>query len=114
MSVVAGDLGDALGAARRLGDEDDGLAPLTGAPQVGHPVLDAPAVLHGRLAGDVSHVRAAGRLSSDLPGSIDNCSRRVAPARRCDTVSQSSARARGSGTAAAGPRVSRRPLVTSS
>ena len=50
--VVAQQLDDALGAAGRGGDEQHGLARLARAPDLLHPVADAPAELDGGLAAE--------------------------------------------------------------
>ncbi len=50
--VIAEHLDGALGAAGRGGDEQDGLAGLARAPDLLHPVGDAPAELDGGLAAE--------------------------------------------------------------
>ena len=52
--VVGEQLDGPLGAARRVRDEDDGLAALAAAADLADPVLNAAAELHRRLTGHVA------------------------------------------------------------
>ena len=113
--VLLQDLDGALGAAVTVGDEQHRVAALAGLPDVGDPVVDAPAELHRRLARTHVPRTSASIADGQLFEPRRRCRSRaldVVPRRRTP-ASGGAARTtwpRGGGIAVAAPRAAPRTL----